>query len=354
MSMGGQSITSLTDDMQDSFKNLELPIAIIETENENEVRDLFVRLQSGLPLNAQETRDSWPGGFTDFILWLGGKPSVARYPGHKFFRDILRMKPANDRGNTRQLAAQLSMIAMYRRENKYRDFPDIGSKAITDFYYRHIDFEREGVEAKRLVQILDFLSEALKGWSGPKLHGHDAVHLIALADDLWDDYTPAWRDNLQDAFEKFQHGLAEGKKEKDSEKPNEYWTRYGQWTRTNSDKGERIEFRHRFYMEKMLNWLQPTPKDGTRTYGYLDRSIIYYGRGKHCDVCGGKVLWDEAEIHHVLPHSEGGETTLENAALVHKACHPKSAKDVEAFAAKFAAKLESARAIEEAIEGIVL
>lgn len=332
---GGKSIFELSEAMRQDFFKIELPVAIVETEQENEVRDLFVRLQSGLPLNAQETRDSWPGEFTDFILWLGGKPIIPRYPGHKFFRDILRMKPDGDRGTTRQLAAQLALIQIHRRESKYREFPDINAQAITDFYYQHVDFDKTGEAGRRLIQILDVLSAVLAGWSGPKLHGHDAIHLIALADDLWDDYTPSWRDRLPDAFDKFQKGLVEGKKSKDSTSPNEYWSRYGQWTRTNSDKGERIEIRHRFYMEKMLPLLKPQPKDSQRLYGDLDRALIYYSRNRRCDHCDSKVLWHDAEIHHVQPHYQGGLTSLENAALVHKECHPKGSKAEAEFAAKF-------------------
>ena len=332
---GGKSISDLSEVMRQDFLDIELPVAIVESEQENEVRDLFVRLQSGLPLNAQETRDSWPGEFTDFILWLGGKPIIPRYPGHKFFRHTVRMKPDGDRGSTRQLAAQLSLIQIYRRENKYREFPDISSQAVTDFYYQHVDFDKNGEDARRLVQILDVISDALAGWSGPKLHGHDAIHLIALADDLWDDYTPSWREKLPEAFDNFQKGLIEGKKSKDSPSPNEYWSRYGQWTRTNSDKGERIEIRHKFYMEKMLPWLNPQPKDSKRVYGDLDRALIYYSRNRQCDHCESKVLWQDAEIHHIEPHYQGGLTTLGNAALVHKQCHPKGAKAEAEFAAKF-------------------
>jgi len=44
------------------------------------------------------------------------------------------------------------------------------------------------------------------------------------------------------------------------------------------------------------------------------------------------------EIHHVEEHSKGGQTTLENAALVHrKDCHPKGAEATADFAKKWAA-----------------
>lgn len=62
----------------------------IETHDENQARDLFVRLQAGMPLNSQEKRDAWPGQFTDFVLRLGGKADIARYPGHDFFNDVMR------------------------------------------------------------------------------------------------------------------------------------------------------------------------------------------------------------------------------------------------------------------------
>jgi hypothetical protein len=63
-----------------------LRIVCIETHDPNEARDLFVRLQAGLPLTSQEKRDSWPGQFTDFVLRLAGKPGLTRYPGVDFFR----------------------------------------------------------------------------------------------------------------------------------------------------------------------------------------------------------------------------------------------------------------------------
>lgn len=44
-----------------------------------------------------------------------------------------------------------------------------------------------------------------------------------------------------------------------------------------------------------------------------------------------KVLWDECEIHHITPHAKGGTTSIDNAALVHKDCHPKSGNRVREF-----------------------
>jgi tRNA-dihydrouridine synthase B len=97
----GKNSDQLDPELRRRFLETELTVAMIETDQINEVRDLFVRLQSGLPLNAQETRDAWPGQFTEFVLKLGGKPELPRYPGHDFFTRTLGMKPGSDRGKTR-------------------------------------------------------------------------------------------------------------------------------------------------------------------------------------------------------------------------------------------------------------
>ncbi len=47
--------------------------------------------RSGWPLNSQEKRDAWPGNFTEYILKLAGKPQIARYSGHDFFRVVMKV-----------------------------------------------------------------------------------------------------------------------------------------------------------------------------------------------------------------------------------------------------------------------
>ncbi len=335
----GHDVHTLPEDLKEKFLATPLAVARIGTEQANEVRDLFVRLQSGLPLNHQETRDAWPGEFTEFVLRLGGKPELPRYPGHEFFPKVMRMKPATDRGKTRQLVAQIMMLCMKRRQTG--DLVDIGAGPLNDFYYESLGFEAEGAEAKRFVAILDKLSYLFQGRQGPKLHGHDAIHLILLADSLWDDYAPSWMDKLPAAFEKFQERLTEAKGVR-NEEPGPYWTQYGVWTRVNSDTATVIRLRHRFYVEEMRSYLLPLKlKDPQRLYGELDRTILYYRQGGLCPVCDGSMPWNDTEVHHVEEHSKGGPTSLENGAVVHKTCHPKGSAATIAFAENFRKKQNS-------------
>jgi hypothetical protein len=106
----GLSFEQLNEALQQQFKSTMLRVVKIETHNPDEARDLFIRLQAGMPLNSQEKRDAWPGQYTDFVLRLGGKQGVAKYTGHEFFNDLMRARRAQDRGKFRQLTAQMAML----------------------------------------------------------------------------------------------------------------------------------------------------------------------------------------------------------------------------------------------------
>src|SRR5437870_7227469 len=58
---GGKRFDELLPEDKTRFLNHPLHVVRMEEEAPNEVRDLFIRLQSGTPLNAQEKRDAWPG-----------------------------------------------------------------------------------------------------------------------------------------------------------------------------------------------------------------------------------------------------------------------------------------------------
>ena len=116
-------------ELQEQFLNTKLSVVMIETTVDNEARDLFIRLQAGMPLNSQEKRDAWPGNFTEFVLKIGGKPKVAKYPGHDFFPVVMKAK-TQKRGESRQLAAQMIMLYMSHRESGGEKLCDINRHAI--------------------------------------------------------------------------------------------------------------------------------------------------------------------------------------------------------------------------------
>ncbi len=330
---GGKNFDELEPDLQERFLNTKLSVVMVETGVANEARDLFIRLQAGMPLNSQEKRDAWPGNFTEFVLKIGGKPQVPKYPGHDFFPVVMKAK-TQKRGEFRQLAAQMIMLYMTHRESGGESLCAINRDAIDTFYYKHLDFDLQSDEAKRFREILSVLTQTLSDGKRPKVIGHEAIHLVLLMNSLLDDYTRSWLNTFATAFDRFREGLALGKKTRHDATPTEYWVRYGQLTRTNTDRADTILRRHQFFTEKMHELLKLQLKDPTRIFGALEKELIYYRDKKKCQLpgCGGDVTWVDHEIHHVQQHSKGGLTTMANGALMHKHCHPKGDKATADFA----------------------
>ena len=337
---GGKDFDGLPNEWKDYLLKKELPVAFIREADENEVRDLFVRLQAGFPLNAQEKRDSLPGEFTDFVLKLGGKPARVGYPGHALFTGLMGLKPGTDRGRTRQLAAQIAVLFLERRKKGFDYLSNTKRGEIDDYYYTQLDFDAGAPECQRLRGILDKSHQLLSGWKGPKLVGHNAIHLVLLVDELLDDYTPSWESALLDAQETFSRLHAESTlRNRNGNLVGEWqeaWQEYGVWTRAGSDNGENIRRRHRYYTRKMTEFLGENlvPKDPQRAFNHLERSVIYWRDAGYCQKCKSdlKVDWPDCQIHHVVPHGNGGPTVLSNGVLVHTGCHPKTDKEVQDFA----------------------
>lgn len=335
----GKFFRELSSDLQEKLEKTPLLLAMIESTDTNEVRDLFIRLQAGSALNAQERRDVLPGGMNDFILRLGGKPAITKYPGHDFFKDVMGARPGSDRGRTRQLAAQITSLLLAQRTDFGSPLPDINAQAIDQLYYENLDFDLDGVEGRRIFQIFDILHRLLRDGKRPRLRGHEAIHAALLVDRLLDDFSPAWQEEFAAALDNFLLNLKGASEVDDSDPKYPFWSQYGTWTRVNSDRGERIHQRHSFYVERMLaNMPATAPKDPTRQFSQEMRELIYLQQRKICSVCDSSVNWEDAEIHHVKEHQHGGQTVLANAALVHRQCHPKSTEAIDRLTRKWEGK----------------
>jgi hypothetical protein len=232
----GCNFDSLSSDLKSKFHNTRLFVVKISTATPHEARDLFIRLQAGLPLNAQEKRDAWPGGFTEFILKVGGKPEIVRYQGHDFFSKLIGGQAGAARGKARQLCAQMVMLFLERRENDR--WIDIKTQLVDDYYYKNLDFDQTSPEAQRFVRVLDKLVDLLADGKRRKLKGHEAIHLTLLVDSLLDEYTTSWQGRFASAFDKFVFCVNKDKQTHYTQTPGEFWTNYDVHTRTASAEAE--------------------------------------------------------------------------------------------------------------------
>jgi len=330
---GGVSFNALPEALRQKLLGTTLQVVTIEANDSNEIRDLFIRLQSGLPLTAQEKRDAWPGEFTKFVIELGGKTSEKEtWRGHEFFRKVLKGSAA--RGNRRKLCATMFMQFYSRRANRYspESFTSVNALDVDNFYQHHVDFDSNAdvSHAPRFRDILDEAVELLGDGHRPRIEAHMAYNVVLLLDVIMGNFARSWRRQFVQAFDEFQTRLTAARKGKDP--TDEYWGHYGSITGVSASSRGHVEQRYRFFERQMLGQLTELVRlDSQRGYTLGERELVFYRDGGVCQLCRGAVDWEEAEIDHIVPHAVGGATSLENARLVHRMCHARGPSALDGY-----------------------
>jgi hypothetical protein len=78
---GGSSYSKLKADYSDAFDDFEIDIEEIEDAADDELEDLFVRLQLGTPLTTAEKLNALSGGARDFAHWIADQAFFRRRIG---------------------------------------------------------------------------------------------------------------------------------------------------------------------------------------------------------------------------------------------------------------------------------
>ncbi len=179
---------NLTEDEKNRFRDYPIQVIILENYSNNEIRDVFVRLQSGSPLNFQEKMDSLPGNFNEFILKIGGKELIQErnlipstkseedFSGHEFYTHFVETVKS-DRGKTRKLCADSYLLFReFFIENKITSITQTKNQT---YYLEKFSFEIEEPLNNYFLELLDELIriDELKFENNrEKLKNYEAIH----------------------------------------------------------------------------------------------------------------------------------------------------------------------------------
>ena len=98
--------------------------------------------------------------------------------------------------------------------------------------------------------------------------------------------------------------------------------RYNHHMSRSSSRTESIAYRHNVLVREFHMFVPDLiPLDSQRGFDEAQRLVVYRRDGGKCKFCGKDVPWDEFHADHVIPHSKGGPTTVENGWLACSACN---------------------------------
>lgn len=321
----GKPFHELATTLQNQLRDAVLTVfEITRVDHLDEIRDLFIRLQSGTALSRQQIRDAWPGSIGPFIESLAGK--LDRAPSCGLFSVVDKRGSWSDDDDhdlhvgDRQLCAQLLLIYLERLRDP-GNVPSVTAGHLDTLYHQHTDFDRGSATATSFTKLLADASKILErakelrsrveGGSRRKFRRFEVIALVMFLQDV----AAAQRMSL--STERLEELAAAIAKNNNDNAPA-----------GKGSSGKSIDDYYRWWRESVASSIVAI-LDSQRLFSDSQRAQIREKAGGRCQVCSDVVNDGDAEFDHFpVPYRSGGKTAVENGRLVHRACHPRGRPSV--------------------------
>ncbi len=312
----GRPYANLSFDHQLKFKQYSLSMMVLEDATIDEIRDMFLRLQNGTPLNAQQKRDAMGSDVGRAARLISELP---------FFTTAVPFD--NELGDHRRVASQMLLL-------EYRDrISPCTSQRLDGFYRdycqgRQLDPALVG-KVRGMVTMLGQVFPV----QNPHLNRTYALSLYWLMSRISQDYTIAATEfpKIRVNFERLDAQRLLAREREYGDKPNdEPFEELSISMSYGTDGSEKIQARHDILSQFLFEGATLEPRlqlDPNRLFSYEEKLILYHLAGGKCQLslngvpCGRAVPFDIAAIDHIVPHSKGGKTELSNGRYTAGACN---------------------------------
>lgn len=307
LKVAGASYDELPDELRMKFDVYPLDIVVLEESDEDEVRDMFLRLQNGTSLKAQEKRNAYRGKMRDFVRNIASQD---------FFKKV---GFTDSRFTYDHIAAQLICLELGGNP------VNVKNNDLNKMYLDNEDFDEKSPVAKSVIRNLSMLNQIFIEKT-PELERFNVVTLYCIIAELVRNYV------IDDIKPKFHDWFIafESKRIEEEQKPEDIadteWVAYKDKISHSTDAADSIRARMDFMLRNLLeNFPQLHRKDNQRDFTHLQKLAIFRRDKGLCQVklkCqGDKLTWDDWHCDHKNPWSKGGLTTVENGQVSCSTCN---------------------------------
>ncbi len=311
--VAGLSYVELPIDLSNLINLYQLDVVIIDEATDDDIEDMFLRFQNGVPLNSAEKRHAISGGLRDFVQNLAET--------HSFTSESLGF--ANKRFAHEEILAQMLLIEKEQGPTRLRH------TQLKALYEENKKFQANALEAKQLKRVLGFLRRAFPD-RNPDLNKVNTISLYTLVTATIDRYVLKDREqDFRNWFDDFQNRREEDDQRSEDERDTTLMSYQYAVSGQSSDVASQ-ETRHRILLEDMTTQIPDLKQqDGQRIFRPEQRAAIFrLAHGKcanpfgnpDCDI---RCRADNFHADHINPHSKGGLTTVDNGQLLCPSCNLK-------------------------------
>lgn len=305
--IAGLRYEQLPDELRMNFDIYPLDVVILEQTDEDEVKEMFLRLQNGTTLKAQEKRNAYPGKMRDFIHKLANHPIFTKvnFKNSRFTYDLI--------------VAQMTCLEIAGQP------VNIKNADLNKVYQENKNFDEKSEIAKAVNKNLNLLNEIFKEKT-PELNRYSIISIYCVLNELQNQYI------FNEIKEKFFDWFIEFESERrlNDDKPEDQadpeWLIYKDKISHSTDGSDSIRWRMEFMLRSILEkYPDLSRKDNQRNFTHIQKLAVFRRDKGLCQLkikCSGeKLTWDNWECDHIKPWSKGGKTTVENGQVACPACN---------------------------------
>lgn len=298
-----QKYSELPIEISSIIDSYGLDFVIIDNDSEDEIREMFLRLQNGTSLKAQEKRNAMPGNMRNFVK------KVAEHP---FFQKV---NFKNSRYTYDHVAAQMCLLSIKG------EICNIKDRDLNEMYENNKNFDDGSKQAKNVIRILNYLN-AMFPEKAPELKRYSVISLFVLLMDMMPNYDMKSREkDIAGWFVEFETKRAVDE-QKSPEEQDPQLVIYHEKVSNSSDTADSLAYRHELLKKSLLSNVSKLPqKDSQRSFDEAQKQVIFRRDKGVCQKCGQKCEWNGWEADHIIPWSRGGKTEVENGQVLCPTCN---------------------------------
>jgi hypothetical protein len=296
--VGGRRFSELATELQMKFQNAPLDVVVMNSEyTDDDIEEIFLRLQNGTSLNAAEKRRAIAGRMREVVAGLSRHKAF----GLCGFQD---KRYAYEDAIAKLMHLFLSGV-----------ITDIRPASIRHTYEKYSTIAGSQEQIKRLKKALNFIAGAFKDKQSPMLKKYAVITLGYLTAEMIDEYDLTRHgDEFAECYLNFEANRITNEElpEEDQDSALAAYT-----DAARSDSIQDMRYRHELLKRHFVASI-PTLvlKDPMRPFSDEQRMAIYRKNKGVCQVCG--ISCEESDFHadHIVPHSKGGRTAVVNGQVL--------------------------------------
>ena len=314
--LSGVKFDDLPEDLRVGFQGYTVSIVTIEEATKEQIREMFLRLQEGKTLNPAEKRNAK-------ICDIGD--DVRELVNHKFMKDCVH---ANDSRYSHQ-----DWIAHVACLIHHNGPVNVGARDLMKLYDNSVSGTVDAASVKReITAIMNQLYKAFGGVDTPELDVKwgfvDLLFMLfemrkyyVITEDVLQAVAQFYKD-----FELERRGINDPQilllPEYAGSFAGPRLFDYRECFVREGKRSQSIQTRAEVYLDFFLARQKSIkPKDPNRNFSRYERLVLWRLASEKCQVCGCDLSFSEMDADHITPHSEGGETTLENGRCLCQNCN---------------------------------